>query len=153
MFSLLLSSYFNRFKFLNFRYLFIKLLKKKIIFKNYYIFFLRKNILFFLNKNCQNIFFLFFFKNLICFLKGFKSVLEIKGRRLKFFINFQFFFLKMDTSKYLSLKIFKNIYLKKSKKTIKFFFFDVKVYQLLNQIQKLKIPNIYTKKGIFLTKT
>ena len=43
-----------------------------------------------------------------------------------------------------------NIWLKKKKKIISFFFFDILICQFIKKILKLKKPNKYTKKGIEL---
>lgn len=56
----------------------------------------------------------------------------------------------MDTSKYFILKMLENIWLKKKKKIISFFFFDILICQFIKKILKLKKPNKYTKKGIEL---
>ena len=147
--SLLFFSYFKIIKLVNFRYFNINIFKKKIILKNISFFLFKKNNLFFLNKKIQNVFFNLFLKKLLIFLKGYKAYLNIKGKRAKFYINNFFFFIKMDTSKFIYLKMINNFYFKKSKKIIQFYFFDIKIFHLIKNIQKLKNPNKYTKKGIF----
>ena len=150
--SLLFFSYFKVIKLVNFKYFNINIFKKKIILKNISFFLFKKNNLFFLNKKIQNVFFNLFLKKLLTFLKGYKIYFNIQGKRFKFYINNFFFFIKMDTSKFTFLKMINNFYLKKSKKIIQFYFFDVKIFHLIKNIQKLKVPNKYTKKGIFFSK-
>ena len=148
MYSFLLPNLKVTLKYISYKYLCIKYSKKKLILKNIYVKLFKKNILFFLNLNSQNIFIINFFKKLFYFLKGFNFFFTILGKRFKFFINKEFLFFKMDTSKYFFLKMVKNILLKKKKKIIIFFFFDILIFQFLKKILKLKKPNKYTKKGI-----
>ena len=151
MYGVLIFSFYKSFKLINSKYIFLKIFKKKIIFKNLNIFFLKQNIFFFLNNNYKNFYLKLFLKKLISFLKGFKSFFNIQGRRFKYFINPKYIFFKMDTSKFICLPLVKNIFFKKTKDITKLFFFNVKHFQFLKKIQKLKIPNNYTKKkkGIF----
>jgi hypothetical protein len=151
MYGVLIFSFYKSFKLINSKYIFLKVFKKKIIFKNLNFFFLKKNIFFFLNKNYKNFYLKLFLKKLISFLKGFKIFFYVQGRRFKYFINSQYIFFKMDTSKFICLPLVKNIFLQKTKDITKLFFFNVKHFQLLKKIQKLKMPNNYTKKkkGIF----
>lgn len=150
MYGVLVFSYYRALKPLNFQYLILKILKKKYVFKNIFYFFVKKSILFFLTNNFQKIYLKLFLAKLIYFLKGFKINLNISGKRFKFFINKTFFFFKMDTSKFLCLSLFKNFFFDKSKKQVKLFFYNKKIFQMVKSILKLKIPNKYTKKGIFL---
>jgi hypothetical protein len=148
MYGVLIFSYYKVLKLFNFQFLILKILKKKYIFNNLYFFFLKKNILFFLINNYKKNFLNFFLSKLLTFLKPFKVILKISGKRFKFFLNKDFFFFKMDTSKFLYLSLFKNFYFNKNKKQVKFFFFNKKIFQMIINIVKLKIPNKYTKKGI-----
>ena len=145
-------SYFKVIKLVNFKYFNIKIFKKKIRLKYISSFLFKKNNLFFLNKKTQNIFFNLFFKKVLMLLRGYNIDFNIQGKRAKYYINIFFFFIKMDTSKFIFLKMINNFFLKKSKKIIQFYFFDVKIFHLIKNIQKLKIPNKYTKKGIFFSK-
>jgi hypothetical protein len=150
--SILFFSFFKVIKLVNFKYFNINILKKKIILKNISFFLFKKNNLFFLNKKIQNVFFNLFLKKLLTFLKCYKIYFNLQGKLFKFYIYNFFFFLKMDTSKFTILKMINNFYLKKSKKIIQFYFFDIKIFHLIKNIQKLKVPNKYTKKGIFFSK-
>lgn len=150
MYSSLLQNSKLNLKFINIKYFIITLFKKKLILKKIYINFLKKNLYFFLNLNFQNSLLINFFKKFWNFLHGSKIFFNVLGRRFKFFINNNFLFFKMDTSKYCILKMLENIWLKKKKKIISFFFFDILICQFIKKILKLKKPNKYTKKGIEL---
>lgn len=151
MYSSVLFNFKITLKYIKFKYLSFKILKKKVLLiKKIYLKFLKKNILYIISKSNQTIFLKKFFKKLWNFLLGFKIFFNILGRRFKFFINKDFIFFKMDTSKYFVLKMLKNVKLIKQKKIISFFFFDVLTFQFWKKILKLKIPTKYTKKGIAL---
>lgn len=142
-------SYYKVFKFINSNYLLLKYNQKTMILKNILNFYYKKNLIYFLNTKYKLIFIKAFLNKLFYFLKGFYTTIEIKGRRFKYFINKNFIFFKMDTSKFLYLEILNNLFIKKRKKKIKFFFFEINIFKTLKNIQKLKIPNKFTKKGIF----
>ena len=142
-------SYFKIVKFLNFNFLLLKFNKKNLFLKNILNFYYKNNFIFLYNVKYKKTFIKTFINKLYYFLKGFYHILEVKGRRFKYFISKNFFFFKMDTSKFLYLNFFDNFFFKKKKKKIKFFFFEINIFKLLNNMQKLKVPNKFTKKGIF----
>ena len=150
----MLNSYINYnvvLKLINSKFLYFKITNKRYFLKNINLFKIKKNIFFFLKKKNQNIFLNFFFLKLYYFLKGFKIKLSFGGRRFKFFINNNFFFFKMDTSKFLNVLLTKNMYIKKKKKYIQFFFYNINIFNIFKKIKNLKIPNKYTKKGIIFS--
>ena len=54
----------------------------------------------------------------------------------------------MDTSNFLNINLLYDIFIKKNKKIINFFFLDLRVFKIIEQIKNLRIPDKYTKKGI-----
>ena len=150
MYSSLLFTLKNTVKFLNKKYFYIKILKKNLYMKKFNFFFFKKCSFIFLFKKTNNLKYLIFLKRIFNFLIGFKIFFKMQGKRLKYFLNNFFFFYKLDTSKYTFIKMMKNIFFKKTKKIINFFFFDILNFKLVKNILKKAGSNKYTKKSVFL---
>ena len=148
MYGTLLFSFKKTLKIRYSNYLSLILSKKNIICKNFYFFYFKKKVLFFLKSNYKITFLKLFLKTIFNFLQGFIVSFTITGRRFKFFINSNFFFFKMDTSNFLNINLLYDIFIKKNKKIINFFFLDLRVFKIIEQIKNLRIPDKYTKKGI-----
>lgn len=143
--------YHQNIKVISHKYVYLTLLKN--IKKNYFIFFKYKFIYFSI---CTDY---ILFKSISSFLynlfKGFCYKLSLEGKRFKFLINNYFLFFKMDISHFKFLRFKGVLFLKKLKKNklLYFYSFDLSLlkYSLLN-IQNLKKPTKYKKKGLFLKK-
>lgn len=151
----LYNYYFLNFKFLK-NFFSVILFKCSFFLKECSFLLFKNNYLFiFISSKVQSKFIKEIYLYLLGFFKGYCFKIKLEGKRFKFLINNLFIFFKMDISHFDFLLFKYSFFLKKYKRKKKFFFFTFEntlIQYILKKINKLKKPNKYKKKGIFLSK-